>query len=44
MVITRLGLRCIEARILGGEFKGQLCLIQRIKLTTTESDLPYTIS
>ena len=44
MVITRLGRRCIEARILGGEFNGQLCLIPRIKLTTTETDLPYILS
>ena len=44
MIITRLGRRCIEARILGGEFHGQLCLIPRIKLTTTESDMPYILS
>ena len=41
MIITRLGRYCIEARILGGEFHGQLRLIPRIKLTTTESDMPY---
>ena len=44
MIITRLGRRCIEARILGGEFHGQLRLIPRIKLTTTESDMPYILS
>ena len=44
MVITRLGRRCIEARILGGEFNGQLCLIPRIKLTTTKTNLPYILS
>lgn len=44
MVITQLGRRCIEARILGGEFNGQLCLIFRIKLTTTETNLPYILS
>ena len=44
MVITQLGRRCIEARILGGEFNGQLCLILRIKLTTTKTDLPYILS
>ena len=44
MIITRLGQRCIEARILGGEFHGQLRLISRIKLTTTESDMPYILS
>ena len=44
MIITRLGRRCIEARILGGEFHGQLRLIPRIKLTTTENDMPYILS
>ena len=31
-------------RILGEEFHGQLRLILRIKLTTTESDMPYILS
>ena len=44
MVITRLGRRCIEARILGGEFNSQLHLIPRIKLTITKTDLPYILS
>lgn len=44
MVITRLRRRCIEECILDGEFNGQLCLIPRIKLTTTKSDLPYILS
>ena len=44
MVITQLGRRCIEARILGGDFNCQLCLIPRIKLTITESDLPDILS
>ena len=44
MIITRLGRRCIEARILGGEFHDQLRLIPRIKLTTTENDMPYILS
>ena len=44
MIITRHGRRCIEAGILGGEFHSQLCLIPRIKLTTTESDMPYILS
>lgn len=30
--------------MLGGEFNGQLCLIPRIKLTTTENNLPYIIT
>ena len=44
MIITRLGRRCIEARILGEEFHGQLRLIPRIKLTTPKSDMPYILS
>ena len=44
MIITRLGRRCIEAHILGGEFHGQLYLIPRIKLTTTESNMLYILS
>lgn len=30
--------------MLGGEFNGQLRLIPRIKLTTTENDLPYILT
>ena len=44
MVVTYIGRRCIEARILGGSFNGQVRLIPRIKLTSTEGELPYTIS
>jgi len=44
MVVTSVGRRCIEARILGGSFNGQLRLIPRIKLTSTEGELPYTVS
>jgi ATP-dependent DNA helicase PIF1 len=44
MVVTRLGRRCIEARILGGSFDGQLRLIPRIKLTSTGGELPYIVS
>ena len=41
MVITRLGRRCIKTRILSGTFYGQLRLIPRIKLTSTEGELPF---
>ena len=44
MVATSIGRRCIEARILGGSFNGQLRLIPRIKLTSTEGELPYIVS
>jgi len=44
MVITRLGRRCIKARMLSGSFYGQLRLIPYIKLTSIEGELPYIIS
>ena len=44
IVIIRLGRRCIETRILSGSFYGQLRLIPRIKLTSTEGKLPFIIS
>lgn len=43
MVITQLRWHCIEARILSKKFNGQLCLIPRIKLTITKTDLPYVL-
>ena len=42
--VTNIGRRCIEARILGGTFDGQLRLIPRIKLTSAEGELPYVVS
>ena len=44
LIITQLGRRCIEDRMLEGEFNSQLRLIPRIKLTTTENDLPYILT
>jgi hypothetical protein len=44
MVITHLGCRCIQARILGGTFDGQVRLIPRIALTSTDGDLPFIVS
>ena len=44
MVVTHLGRRCIQARILGSTFDGQLRLIPRIKLTSTDGELPYIVS
>ena len=43
MVVTYIGRRCIEARVLGGTFDGQVRLIPRIKLTSTEGELPYVV-
>lgn len=44
LIITRLGRRCIEDRMLEGEFNGQLCLIPQIKLTITENDPFYILT
>jgi hypothetical protein len=44
MVVTRISRRCIEGRILGGSFNGQVRLIPRIKLTSTEGELPYIVA
>jgi ATP-dependent DNA helicase PIF1 len=44
MVITRLGRRYIKTQILGGSFHGQLRLIPRIKLTSTDGELPFIVS
>ena len=39
MVVTSLRKYCIEARLLGGDFAGQLRVIPRIKLTATDTSL-----
>ncbi len=44
MVITKLGVRCIEATILNGVFAGVAKLLPRIKLSTTEGELPFILS
>ena len=44
LTITRLGRRCLEGRILGGDHDGELRLLPRIKLTTTETELPFILS
>ena len=43
MIVTRLGLRCIEVQILGGDFHGQCKLIPRILLSTAEGELPFVL-
>jgi hypothetical protein len=42
--VTRLGRRCIQARILGGFFDGEERLLPRIKLNSSADELPYVIS
>ena len=44
MIVTRLGLRCIEVEIQGGDFHGQRKLIPRILLSTTEGELPFVLT
>jgi ATP-dependent DNA helicase PIF1 len=44
MVVTGLRTYCIEARLLGGDFDGQLQVIPRIKLSTTDESLGIPLS
>ena len=44
MIVTRLGLRCIEVQILGGDFHGQRKLIPRILLSTAQGELPFVLT
>ena len=45
MVLTRIGRRCLEARILSAKtFADQLRVIPRIMLSSTEGELPFVIN
>ena len=44
MTVTHVGRRCIQVRILGGEFDGNLETLSRIRLTSTEQDLPFILT
>lgn len=44
LVITRLYRHCIEARILDGEFDGQLRVLFRASLTINEGDFPFLLT
>ena len=44
MVITALRTHCIEVRLLGGDFDGQLRVIPRIKLCATDTALGIPLS
>ena len=44
LLVTRLGERCIQCSILGGVFHGQIRVIPRIKLSTTEDEAPWIIT
>ena len=44
LIIIYISYRCLEARILSGEFAGQLRLLSRIKLSSTEGELPFLLT
>jgi hypothetical protein len=44
LTVTRISRRILEARILDGEFRGQLRLLPRIKLTSTDGELPFIVT
>jgi PIF1-like helicase/Helitron helicase-like domain at N-terminus len=44
MVVTSLCQHCIETRLIGGDFHGQLRIIPRIKLSSGEKDLTFTLT
>ncbi|UPX12183.1 uncharacterized protein EKO05_0002747 [Ascochyta rabiei] len=44
LAVTQISSRCIQARILSGEFAGQLRLLPRIRLTSTSRELPFIVS
>lgn len=44
LVVTCLRRHCIQGRILGGEFHGQLRTIPRIKLSSSEEDFPFILT
>ncbi len=44
IVVTSLRTRCIKARLLGGDFDGQLRVIPRIKLSAIDESLGITLS
>jgi len=43
IIVIRLGFRCIEVQILGGDFHGTKKLIPRILLATTDGELPFIL-
>ena len=44
MVVTKLRPHCFEARLLGGDFDGELRTIPRIKLSSGDKDLTFTLT
>jgi hypothetical protein len=44
MVVTSLKNHCIEGRLIGGDFDGELRTIPRLKLNSGEKDLTFTLT
>ena len=44
MTVTRMHRWCIEVQILGGQFDGTVKVLPRIKLSTTEGELPFILT
>jgi hypothetical protein len=44
LTISRMGRRCLEGKIMSGEFDGQVRLLPRIKLSSTLGELPFTLT
>lgn len=44
LIVTRLHRDCIQGRILGGAWNGEMRLIPRIKLTSKEGDYPWILT
>jgi ATP-dependent exoDNAse (exonuclease V) alpha subunit len=44
MTIAQISPRILEVRILAGDFAGQLKLIPRIKITSTNDELPFIVT
>ena len=43
MSILQIELKCLKVQILGGEFDGNIKLLPRILLSTTEEELPFIL-
>ena len=44
LVVTRLGQHILEARIIGGQYAGNIALIPRIMLSSSDLELPFKLS
>ena len=44
MSILSIGQKCLKVRKFGGEFDGNISLLLRISLSTTETELPFVVT